>query len=106
MTKEEYLSIGKNHLDYAKFNDCFYIPGKGRWFNGAYQVAEFKANGYARIYYKCMLDDEGDIITGTEFFEVNEPSEFEDIIRKFQKSYKEALVEQKLRSIDEDFKND
>ena len=103
MTKEEYLSIGKKHLDYSKFNDCFYIPGKGRWFNGAYRVAEFKANGYARIYCNCILDDECDIITSVSCIEVNEPSEFEDAIKKFQKSYKEALVEQKMCAIDKDF---
>ena len=103
MTKEEYLSIGKKYLDYCKFNDCFYIPGKTRWFNGAYQVAEFKANGYARIYCNCILDDEGDIITSVSCIEVNEPSEFEDAIKKFQKSYKEALVELKKCDIDKDF---
>ena len=81
------------------------MPGKARLFNSAYQVAEFKPQlDYVRIYYSCIVDDEGEIITGMKYIEVYEPSEFEDYIKKFQKSYKEALVEQKLCSINEDFK--
>lgn len=106
MTKEEYLNIGKKYLDYCQYNECFYIPGKARWFNGAYQVAEFKPQlGYARIFYNCKINvEDGDIVTGMKYIEVDESSKFEDAIKMFQKSYKEALVEQKLRSIDEDFK--
>ena len=81
------------------------MPGKARWFNGAYQIAEFRSQlGYARIYYSCIVDNEGEIITGMKYLDVYEPSDFDDAIKKFQKSYKEALVKQKLRSIDEDFK--
>jgi hypothetical protein len=105
LTKEEYLNIGKKYLDLCQFNECFYMPGKAMWFNGAYQVAEFKSQqGYARIFYSCVVVDEGEIITGMKYRDVYEPSEFEDAIKKFQKSYKEALVKQKMMAIDEDFK--
>ncbi len=80
------------------------MPGKARWFNGAYQVAEFRPQlGYARIFYSCVVDDEGEIITGMKYLDVYEPSEFDDAIKKFQKSYKEALVVQKMFAIDKDF---
>lgn len=83
------------------------MPGHARWFNGVYQIAKFNSqSGYVRIYFSCIVDNEGEIITGMKYLDVYEPSDFEDAIKMFQKSYKEALVEQKLRSIDEDFKND
>ena len=105
MTREEYIKIGLNYLDYCQYNDCFYIPGHARLFNGAYQVAEFKPQlGYARIYYNCVVDaEDGEIMTGMKYLEVYKPSEFEDAIKMFQKSYKEALVEQKMCAIDKDF---
>lgn len=103
MTKEEYVSIGKKYLDYCPYNDCFYLPGHASWFNGAYQVAELKQLGYARVYYHCIVDD-GEVMTDMDCLEVYYPSEFEDALHKFQKSYKEALVKQKIRAIDEDFK--
>jgi len=104
LTKQEYLNIGKKYLDFCQFNECFYMPGKARWFNGAYQVAEFRPQlGYARIFYSCVVDDEGEIITGMKYLDVYEPSEFDDAIKKFQKSYKEALVVQKMFAIDKDF---
>lgn len=103
MTKEEYISIGKKYLDYCKFNDCFYIPGKARLFNGgAYQVAEIKQTGGVRVYYNCVVDD-GEVMTDMKYLEVYDSSEFEEAIQKFQKSYKEALVEQKKCAIDKDF---
>ena len=43
-------------------------------------------------------------MTDMDCLEVYYPSEFEDALHKFQKSYKEALVKQKIRAIDEDFK--
>lgn len=79
------------------------MPGKARWFNGAYQVAEIKQTGGVRVYYNCILDDENEIITGMNYLEVHDSSEFENAIQKFQKSYKEALVEQKKCAIAEDF---
>ena len=50
-----------------------------------------------------IVVDEGEIITGMKYRDVYEPSEFEDAIKKFQKSYKEALVKQKMMTIDKDF---
>lgn len=83
------------------------MPGKARWFNGAYQVAEFKPQlGYAHIYYSCIVDNDGEIITGMKYLDAYETSEFEDAIKKFQKNYKEALVKQKMWNIDKDFVND
>lgn len=78
------------------------MPGMARSFNGAYQVAEFKNSGYARIFYNCIVD-RGEILTDMKCVEVYEPSEFEYSIQKFQKSYKEALVELKKCEIDKDF---
>ena len=102
MTKEEYVSIGKKYLDYCPYNDCFYLPDHASWFNGAYQVAELKQLGYARVYYHCVVDG-GDIMTDMDYLEAYYPSEFEDALLKFLKSYKEALVEQKKFDINKDF---
>lgn len=83
------------------------MPGKARWFNGAYQIAEFKSqSGFARIYYSCIVDNDDEIITGMKYLDAYEPSDFEDAIKMFQKSYKEALVKQKMWNIEKDFKND
>lgn len=105
MTKEEYINIGKKYLDYCQYNDCFYIPGRARWFNGAYQVAELKQTGGVRVYYHCVVD-EGEVMTDMKCIEVYDSSAFEEAIQKFQKSYKEALVELKKCDIDKDFEND
>ena len=42
-------------------------------------------------------------MTDMKYLEVNDTSEFEDAIQKFQKSYKEALVELKKCDIEKDF---
>lgn len=78
------------------------MPGMARSFNGAYQVAEFKDSGYARIFYNCIVD-RGEILTDMKCIEVYDSSAFEEAIKKFQKSYKEALVELKKSDIDKDF---
>ena len=83
------------------------MPGHARWFNGVYQIAKFNSqSGSARIYYSCIVDYVGEIITDMKYLDVYEPSEFEDAIKMFQKSYKEALVKQKIMTIDKDFVND
>lgn len=81
------------------------MPGRARWFNGAYQVAEIKQTGGVRVYYHCVVD-EGEVMTDMKCIEVYDSSSFEEAIQKFQKSYKEALVELKKCDIDKDFEND
>ena len=97
----------KYNLVYVKDQDSIYIEFDRGRSNSNYQVAKWNIyDKYYILFPVCIIRPDNKIATCNDqntWVRVKTNVEFEKELIKFVANYKEAIIKQKIQTIDEDF---